>query len=71
MGPVWQRIYHRAKLTPCQNRAKSHLEQNDKYKKLKNDTTSQVTNKVRKLVKNLHQTGMIDGELKQYMLPVL
>ena len=45
------------------------LEQNGKYEKLNNDTTQQVTNKVRKIVKRLHQSGMIDDELKQYMMP--
>ena len=45
------------------------LEQNGKYEKLKNDTTQQVTYKVRKIVKSLHQSGMIDDELKQYMMP--
>ena len=47
------------------------LNENDSYKKLPKDTTTTVTNKVKKIVKEMHSKGWISDNLKRYMTPSL
>ena len=50
-------------------KVESELRNNETYKEIKCDQTTKVTNKVRKIVKELFNKGLIDDKLKQYMMP--
>ena len=51
------------------NKMQEDLRQNDKYEILKKNMTKTVENKVKKVIKQLHQGRLIDDKLKQYMYP--
>ena len=51
------------------NKVNDDLANNATYKKLPKDTLQTVTNKVKKLARDLHRNGCIDDQTRKYMLP--
>ena len=50
-------------------KVETDLNNNKSYDKLKQDRSTSMMNKVKKLIKDMHSKGWIDENLKQYMMP--